>query len=155
MSHSPSTIPAKAPATATSDAWMQNVSKLSEPVQRDVYMRQLELENMRGLSEEVQKELYWRRLEIERELGQRKYTFDETWQAVERESKIRSTESYARMIIALTLVLFTFGLIFYGMWRDITAEEIARYVSPVTGFAGIAIGYLFSQSTSKTSSSRP
>ena len=66
-----------------------------------------------------------------------------------RELRVRSIETYFRTGIAGVLVAVLAVALFVGIVKGIPAIELAEYVSPISGLAGIAIGYFFGRAADK------
>jgi hypothetical protein len=63
--------------------------------------------------------------------------------------RIAHMEAQIRSVIAGILVLATFLIIAYGMMREIQPDALAQYLAPVTGLAGIAVGYFFGRGSTE------
>jgi hypothetical protein len=66
-----------------------------------------------------------------------------------RELRVRTIEAYFRTGIAGILVGVLAVALFVGILKGIPAIELAEYVSPISGLAGIAIGYFFGRAADK------
>ncbi len=49
-----------------------------------------------------------------------------------------------RHVVAIALIVVLFAVILAGIFTGATGEEISQFAAPVSGLAGIAIGWLFS-----------
>jgi|SRR5215467_180491 len=52
-------------------------------------------------------------------------------------------EAYMRSGLAGILVLGTIAAVFVGIIRGIPGSDLSQYLAPVTGLAGLAVGYFF------------
>jgi hypothetical protein len=57
--------------------------------------------------------------------------------------RVERAEGYTRLGLALLLVIGTLGLILFGIGTGIEPERLSQYLSPISGLAGIAVGYFF------------
>ncbi|WP_435207672.1 hypothetical protein [Micromonospora sp. bgisy143] len=56
----------------------------------------------------------------------------------------RSRLETMRFGVAILLIVALFGVIIAGVLRDAEGDSVAQFAAPVSGLAGIAIGWLFS-----------
>ena len=68
--------------------------------------------------------------------------------AADRDAKLRSFEAWVRFVLALFLILGTVLTLFYGLIRGLPASDLSQYLAPVSGLAGIAVGYFFGRESS-------
>jgi len=61
----------------------------------------------------------------------------------DREAKFRTVEATVRSVLAGILLIGSVGGVFYGVASGTPAQELTQYLAPITGLAGIAIGYFF------------
>jgi hypothetical protein len=64
-----------------------------------------------------------------------------------RELRVRSIEIYFRTILTSILVLVLAVTIFVGLVKGVPAGDLTQYLTPISGLAGIAIGYFFGRGT--------
>jgi len=64
-----------------------------------------------------------------------------------RELRVRSIEIYFRTGITAVLVGILGVAIFIGIAKGISPQILTQYLTPVSGLAGIAIGYFFGRGT--------
>ena len=65
----------------------------------------------------------------------------------ERSDVFQGRETLVRFTIALILVMgAVFGVLF-GIIEGLNADEVAQYLAPITGLAGIAVGYFFGRAS--------
>ena len=66
--------------------------------------------------------------------------------------RVEAVEAYMRVTLASLLVIGTLGAVFVGIVVRINPQNLAQYLAPVSGLAGIAVGYFFGKvaSTTKT-----
>lgn len=60
-----------------------------------------------------------------------------------RELRVKSIEIYFRTILTLLLVIILATAIFVGIIKGVPAGNLTQYLTPISGLAGIAIGYFF------------
>jgi hypothetical protein len=63
--------------------------------------------------------------------------------AADREARFRTVETTVRSVLAGILLIGSVGGVFYGVASGTPAQELTQYLAPITGLAGIAIGYFF------------
>lgn len=63
--------------------------------------------------------------------------------AERRTARRESLEAYARVFLAAALVLGSIGGVLVGVLGEVPAEELTQILAPISGLAGIAIGYFF------------
>lgn len=68
--------------------------------------------------------------------------------AARREAGVRLQEHRVRAGLAALLVLGAVGGVVWGIARGLPAEELAQYLAPISGLAGIAVGYFFGRQSS-------
>ena len=61
----------------------------------------------------------------------------------DREARFRTVETTVRSVLAGILLIGSVGGVFYGVASGTPAQELTQYLAPITGLAGIAIGYFF------------
>jgi hypothetical protein len=49
-----------------------------------------------------------------------------------------------RLYIAFLLVAVLFGVLVVGLFRKVSGADINQFAAPISGLAGIAVGWLFS-----------
>jgi hypothetical protein len=80
-------------------------------------------------------------------------------QADRRLYRLVFIESIMRAVLAAILVFGTVGAVFYGIWEGVDSDTLSQYLAPVTGLAGLAVGYFFARATAggqtPTTSSEP
>jgi hypothetical protein len=57
-------------------------------------------------------------------------------------------ELFVKVFLAGALVLGTIVAVFVGIIQRLPGDELAQYLSPVSGLAGIAVGYFFGRTAS-------
>lgn len=73
-----------------------------------------------------------------------------------RELRVRSVEVYFRTALTLILVMILAIAIFVGIIKGVPAGNLTEYLTPISGLAGIAIGYFFGRGTdSKATQENP
>ena len=50
-----------------------------------------------------------------------------------------------RLAIASALVAVLFGVLVIGLFRDVSGQDINQFATPISGLAGIALGWIFAQ----------
>jgi hypothetical protein len=68
-----------------------------------------------------------------------------------RELRIKTVETYFRTGIAAILVAILAVAIFVGILKKIPAADLTQYLTPISGLAGIAIGYFFGRAADRSS----
>src|SRR5215469_5477856 len=58
-------------------------------------------------------------------------------------NRVATLEAYMRAALAAILVVGTIAAVFVGILRGITGSDLAQYLAPITGLAGLAVGYFF------------
>jgi hypothetical protein len=59
---------------------------------------------------------------------------------------VTQLEAYMRAFLAAALVLGTLSIVAYGVIARRPADVLVQYLAPITGLAGLAVGYFFGQS---------
>lgn len=63
--------------------------------------------------------------------------------AAQRELGVTLFEQRVRSVLAGLLVLGAVGGVVWGIARGVPGDQLSQYLAPITGLAGIAIGYFF------------
>ena len=61
------------------------------------------------------------------------------------EARHRHRLESMRLFIAFLLVAVLFGILVIGLFRDIPGQDINQFATPISGLAGIAVGWLFAR----------
>jgi hypothetical protein len=65
----------------------------------------------------------------------------------ERQAELDNRETIVRFTLALLLVLGSVLGVFAGIVAGLGADEVAQFLAPITGLAGIAVGYFFGRAS--------
>jgi hypothetical protein len=79
----------------------------------------------------------------------REAELNQTLKLRSRELRVKTIEVYFRTLITAILVLILAAAIFVGILKKIPAQDMAEYLAPISGLAGIAIGYFFGRAVDK------
>ena len=93
--------------------------------EQEIELRRLELAHMKEEREALREE---------REYNARAYRDT---------SRVATLEAYIRAILAGILVIGTIAAVFVGIVRGISGSDLSQYLAPITGLAGLAVGYFF------------
>lgn len=83
----------------------------------------------------------------EEEVAARQRQLDAQTSATENEYRLKTRETNVRFAIAMILILGAVVGVFAGIVSGMDASEVAQYIAPITGLAGIAVGYFFGRAT--------
>jgi hypothetical protein len=64
--------------------------------------------------------------------------------------RVEAVEAYMRVGLASILVIGTLATVLVGILLHISPQNLAQYLAPVSGLAGIAVGYFFGKVASNT-----
>jgi hypothetical protein len=70
-------------------------------------------------------------------------------QAAERDANLHTFEARVRLSLALILLVGAVGGVIIGLLLHLPAGELSQYLAPISGLAGIAVGYFFGRESSQ------
>lgn len=107
----------------------KDLSLLKVELEQEERLRQAEL-----AAAERQQERLEQRARNEQELTDRVYR---------QRARVAWIEAWIRACLAVLLVAGTVAAVFLGIGMRMDPEQLAQYLAPITGLAGLAVGYIF------------
>jgi hypothetical protein len=107
----------------------KDLRSLEAELEQEERVRQAELD-----AEERQQERLAQRAGQEQRLTERVYA---------QRARVAWIEAWIRAGLAVLLVAGTVAAVFLGIAMRLDPEQLAQYLAPITGLAGLAVGYIF------------
>lgn len=93
--------------------------------------------------------------ELRRAVEEREAEHQMRAKVFQAESRIAVLEAYMRAGLAALLVAGLLFAVLFSVLKDVNPSDVAQYLAPISGLAGLAVGYFFGRGSSRgTESSR-